>query len=166
MKFLERDLEQIIHEANIEELYKQGLFLGTKIKRQVRIGNYGICDLLGIHRTSHRETDKDDWRLVFTICELKQKSLSVSAFLQAIRYAKGLSEYLKKHRQSLYFKHEIRIVLIGDDLPLDSSLIYLPDFIPSYASGLIYLEMYTYSMSLNGLKFHIHEGYKLKNPGF
>lgn len=167
MRFLEKDLEQIIHETSPNELVEAGLFLGRKVKRQVRLGNYGVADLIGIdcsgYRTGYDESDK---RIIFTICELKQNVVSVSAFLQAVRYAKGLSRWLQKHKPEVWQKHQIRIVLIGKDLPRDSDLVYLPDMMAMYRSIFISLEIYTYDYTLKGLKFKSHSGYKLTNEGF
>ena len=50
MKFLEKDLEDIIFEAPREELAKRGLHIEGKMYRQLRIGNYGIADLVTIQR--------------------------------------------------------------------------------------------------------------------
>lgn len=166
MKFLEKDLEQIIFETPVDVLHKKGLFLGKKTKRQVRLGNYGIADLISIDYSGYDQQDWGDEKIIFTICELKQDTISVSAFLQAVRYAKGLQRYLMEHKSSIFLKHQIRIVLIGRTIPNDSSLIYLPDFMEMNFSLYCSLEIYTYEMDINGLKFQKHEGYKLVNEGF
>ena len=166
MKFLEKDLEQIIFETPVDVLHKRGLFLGKKTKRQVRLGNYGIADLISVDYSSHDESVWGDNKIIFTVCELKQDTISVSAFLQAIRYAKGLQRYLKEKKPSIWFRHQIRIVLIGKTMPNDSSLIYLPDFMDMIHSLYCSLEIYTYDMDIDGLKFKKHDGYKLLNEGF
>jgi hypothetical protein len=50
MKFLEKDLEQIIWDADKEILSERGLNLDGKLKRQLKIGNYGIADLIHFKR--------------------------------------------------------------------------------------------------------------------
>ena len=46
MSFLEKDLEDIIFETDNDLLFEHGLFIDGQKKRQVRIGNYGIADLI------------------------------------------------------------------------------------------------------------------------
>ena len=50
MKFLEKDLEEIIWDAykndKLSLINNRGLFINGLIKRQLRIGNYGIADLV------------------------------------------------------------------------------------------------------------------------
>jgi hypothetical protein len=52
MKFLEKDLEEIIFNSCKIKLCNRGLTLPEKIKRQVRIGNYGVADLIGFEKES------------------------------------------------------------------------------------------------------------------
>ncbi len=61
MKFLEKDLEQIIFESGMDSLNERGLYIRGKRLRQVRIGNYGIADSYarGINRYLQKR-DKDD----------------------------------------------------------------------------------------------------------
>lgn len=169
MKFLEKDLEQIIHEASVEELGELGLFLGTKTKRQVRIGKYGIADIVGMHVDLYDASDpKASREVTFTVCELKQNNVSISAFLQALRYAKGINRYIKTNKKRLEYKHKIRIVLIGKSLPVDCDLIYLTDFLSwgGLWDSKFSLEIFTYDYSINGIKFKRHENYKLRHEGF
>ena len=51
MKFLEKDLEEIIFETSNKELNERGLFVYGKKYRQLRIGNYGVADLVVVDRT-------------------------------------------------------------------------------------------------------------------
>jgi len=162
MDFLEKDLEQIIFDADHEELFDRGLFLYGAKKRQLNIGNYGIADIVYFHRV--REPIGN--YLVVTIVELKQKQINVGTFLQAIRYAKGIERYLKKRKFSFYVKFEI--MLIGRTVDINSSFSYMFDF---FRNDLNYgdatrVSGYTYDYDIDGISFREVADYKLSKEGF
>lgn len=162
MKFLEKDLEEIIFTSNKFELFTRGLYIPPKLKRQLRIGNYGIADLIGFDI----ETTEDGYfnkRMKITVYELKQEKVSVSAFLQALRYAKGIKRYLDLRYGSRYDDPYFNLVLIGSSIDLTSDICYLPDLV---SSDKISVQLLTYSYEINGLKFKHHKGYKLSREGF
>lgn len=159
MKFLEKDLEEIIFTESREALLKCGLRLPERLRRQLRIGNYGRADIVGFEA----ENMIGDNRLVVTIYELKQDKISVSAFLQAIGYARGIQSYFSKKGSNFYDRAKINIVLIGKDIDNHSSFIYLPDMLDGYYFS---LKLYTYDLSINGLTFKEHSNYKLVKEGF
>lgn len=160
MEFLEKDLEQIIFETPNEYLQFAGLELFGKKKRQLRIGNYGIADIVAFRRFFNYYTDF----LHITVCELKKDSINISTFLQAIRYVKGIDQYLKFRK----FKHKVRfsIILCGKTINLNSDLIYLADLVDCSDNKLIDINFYTYDYKINGLKFEKHNNYKLIDEGF
>lgn len=159
MRFLEKDLETIIWEANNEDLMQRGLpFYGKKF-RQLRIGNYGVADLVTVYR--------EEGILNITIYELKQQRVGVGAFLQIIGYASGIKSYLEDTRG--YFNFNISIVLIGESLDTSGNLIYLPDLIfgGDFCIGVIKsVDFYTYKYEIDGLKFVSEKGYNLTERGF
>jgi len=53
MKFLEKDLEEIIFNADMKDLPEKGLHFTGVIKRQLRIGNYGVADLVTFTKGSY-----------------------------------------------------------------------------------------------------------------
>ena len=181
MEFLEKDLEQIIWEASDNDLENAGLEFSGKRFRQLRIGNYGIADLITVKREciySESEYIKSgkckiiDSYLVITVYELKKDKIGVSAFLQAIGYAKGIQSYLYKRGFDNFI---FRIKLVGSDVDKSGSVCYLPDLIninrpcdePMYQKCFIEdIAFYTYHITLNGLKFKSHFGYNLINEGF
>lgn len=178
MRFLEKDLEQIIYEAPEQRLIDD-LELQGKRFRQLRIGNYGIADLVFADRVYIEEICFDDFgvpyekvkdvSLKITVCELKKDEIGVDAFLQAVKYCKGISRYLEKRNIENYF---FEIMLIGSDLELGSPFCYLTNLITdNYYSGIIrgnirMLNIYSYSYDYDGIEFHKHDGYKLINEGF
>lgn len=163
MKFLEKDLEQIIWEADKEMLSQRGLRLRGKLFRQFRVGNYGIIDLLEVQRVYDCPYCA---YLSINIIELKQDKVGVSAFFQAIRYAKGIQYYLTNKRD--FEKFKISITLIGSEIDKSGSLIYLPDLIGCDNNfGLLScVDFYTYKYGLEGIEFQQECNYTLNNNGF
>lgn len=157
MEFFEKDLEQIIFNAKNVDLKKRGLNIPKRLKRQLTIGNYGRLDIAGI--------ELDDYRhCVVTVMELKQKKISVSTFLQAVGYAKGIKRFLnkRKDKRSLSQVYKIRMILIGSEIDNNSTFIYLPGLISGFDFS---IEFYTYKYDLDGLKFTSHNNYALSNEG-
>lgn len=165
MTFLEKDLEQIIYESGRDLLEEKGLLIDGKLMRQVRIGNYGIADLISIIKPVY-DWDKYGKKTSFiegniTIYELKKEKIGISALLQAVRYARGIQRYLKQRDKHHLFK--LSICLIGNDIDESGSFIYLPSLLDTQCFG---LSFYTYTIDINGLKFINHDSVKLKNEGF
>ncbi len=167
MKFLEKDLEQIIWDADKNVLSERGLHLDGKLKRQLKIGNYGIADLIHFKRPiSYYDKEENKMfnvenGLIETI-ELKNEKISVSAFMQAIKYLKGIKRYLQE-RDFNDSKYCYRITLIGRYLDFDSSICYLPDLI---CNEDLTVEIITYSYDIDGIQFQSEWNYKLTNEGF
>ena len=171
MDFLEKDLEEIIFNANLSDLAKRGLSMELQRKRQFKIGNYGIADIVGFERPYYNSNLKTHFKGVITIYEFKKDAINISAFLQAIRYLKGIKQYLIRRNLEEYYNY--KIVLIGRSLDLNSSFSYLPDLISNdiydmtiHNYSRFNLEFYTYSYGLEGLNFTQEFGYKLMNEGF
>lgn len=152
MRFLEKDLEQIIHESDRDSLKAKGLIIKGNAIRQLKIGNYGIADIVTISRTPHFMGSS----LCVTVYELKKDKISMSSFLQACRYAKGIKQYLNNRGVEYY---DVRIVIIGSEVDLKSDVCYIPDIFDS-------VEYYTYSYGVEGIAFKKENGYCLNNEGF
>ena len=161
MKFLEKDLEDIIFSADRELLAERGIEIEGKLLRQVKLGNYGVCDLLEVSRptyyTSEESFDDISYHGSFdiTIYELKKENVSISSLLQCIRYGKAIQSYFRQRGQDF----NISFVLIGKTIDFNSDLIYLIDFMHN-------LSVYTYDYYFDGIKFKKHEEYKLVDEGF
>lgn len=182
MDFLEKDLEQIIWETDSETLEEKGLELNGRRFRQLRIGNYGIADLVTVEKrtTFSPYIDKDEEKfrvensyLLITVYELKKDKIGIGAFLQAIGYVKGIQRYLEKrgYSENVLFK----ISLIGKEPDKSGNFIYLSDLIgfqmpdenPCYEwCKIVELSFYTYKISINGLNFNSEHGYKLNSEWF
>lgn len=164
MKFLEKDLEEIIFN-NKELLYERGIDLCNKLKRQVKIGNYGIADIIGFDKPYYEKINENYFCHVqgkIQIIELKNDKINISAFLQAINYLKGIKRYLEKRKFNT--NHYIfEIVLIAQNIDNNSSFIYLPELLQSTEFQLTY---YTFKYDIDGIKFENECGYKLSNEGF
>ena len=162
MDFLEKDLEQIIFETDNETLFKKGLCIDGVKKRQLRIGEYGIADVV----TFIRANDFNGKHLIINVLELKQKQINVGTLLQAIRYVKGIDRYLQK--RDVTFEYKFEITLVAKTIELNSSLVYLFDY---FNCGLdvtekLNISAYTYSIDINGLQFKKIEEYSLTKEGF
>lgn len=172
MKFLEKDLEEIIFTADKNNLRKKGLSIHGVMKRQLRIGNYGIADLVSFEKPikPYNQPFDDLSRGLITVYELKQDKIGISAFLQALGYVKGIRRYLENRGFCLY-DYDFRIVLIGSSIDDKSTFPYLIDFMcTDYGDhgrdSLLSLECYTYSYDIDGISFKNEYGYKLINEGF
>lgn len=170
MKFLEKDLEDIIWESDNKKLIKKGLFIEGVKKRQLRIGNYGIADLVTIKK--EYRLDEYDCKLYpvlnITVWELKKEKIGISAFLQAVRYCKGIQTYLLSHRENIQFK--LNIGLVAKDVDFNSDFIFLTDLIDVSNPDLLFkvnrLNAYSFKFDIDGIKFENHKGYNLTNKGF
>lgn len=165
MNFLEKDLEQIIWETESSKLEDRGLYNISGIKkRQVRIGNYGILDLMTVKRC---ESPSGLKYLSITVFELKKESIGSETFLQAVRYCKGISRYLDERG---FWEFELNISIIGKNIDPNSSVIFLPDLIQGSDFGnlgkIASMNILTYSYDFDGISFKDHTGYKLINEGF
>lgn len=167
MEFLEKDLEEIIFKSKREKIVNAGLRCLTdkgKMYRQLRIGNYGVADLVTVRR--YCKDMLDPWevpeyidKLVITVYELKKDAISISAFLQAVRYAKGIKSYIKD------FRHKdidvcIEIVLVGRKSKTNGDVLYLNDVL-GYK-----VRLYDYTYEVDGIKFRELNNYSLINEGF
>lgn len=163
MNFLEKDLEQIIYETRNELLQEKELYISGVKKRQLRIGNYGVADIVTIEKANYFPKIDEGCGgffsepLTITVYELKQNKITVSSFLQAIRYAKGIKSYIKKRKPKLDI--EVHICLIGKELDLHSEFPYLTEFVEN-------LSIITYRYGLDGIEFQYHNSYTLREEGF
>lgn len=173
MNFLEKDLEEIIFTSSKDLLRERGLFIPnrSKFKRQLRVGNYGIVDLVSITRPLFIPSEKRMWKGEICVYELKKDKISISSFLQALNYLKGIQRYLDKKGSLENYDYKIR--LIGKDCDKHSSFIYLSDIINTdeYDEGLdrpsrFYVEKYVYTYGIEGILFKDVCGYSLTNEGF
>ena len=170
MKFLEKDLEQIIFESGRDSLDKKGLPINGKLFRQLRIGNYGIADLVEFTRPCYDGPDRDIFVPgVITVYELKKEHIGIASFLQALHYVKGIQMYL--HRKKKEKRYIINLVLIGRSLDTTGSFCFITDMLgiesfcnEPYTNGTISFMIYEYT--IDGLTFKSQSGYQLKNEGF
>lgn len=167
MKFLEKDLEQIIFESGRDSLRQKGLTISGKLFRQMKIGNYGIADLVSFSRPNYYGPGREYFDFgSITIYELKKDQVGISAFLQAINYARGIQSYLKKRNK--LEKYVINIVLIGKEIDTTGSFCYIPDLLSlqnDYTEH-GYISFVTYEYNLDGLEFVEQYGYSKKDEGF
>lgn len=169
MEFLEKDLEEIIWESDNDLLIEKGLYIQGKKYRQLRIGNYGISDIITVQRTY-------DWcvsnrkpipYLEITVFELKKDKVGIGAFLQSLKYCKGIQTYLKQKKPKIEFK--LNIVLASKNVDLSGEFIYLTDLFEPYNEHFGFLssiDFYSFKYDINGIVFKNEKGYNLINKGF
>lgn len=156
MKFLEKDLETIIYE-NKNRLGTKGLNLDfhpcttTKLLRQVRLGCYGVADLVHLE-VFNREKDPNRTKapqkkrvVLVTVIECKLNVIDINAYAQAKRYITAIKQYVKQHRlhntQVLY-----RSILIGNEVCTKGDFAFVH-------SNDTTCDIYTYRYGFNGIEF-------------
>lgn len=171
MDFLEKDLEEIIYLSDKEKLSDRGLWMYGKLKRQLKIGNYGIADLIEIKRPYYHPEFKRLVKGNINIIELKKDKIGVSTFFQALNYLKGIRTYLEK--RDVEYHYNYTITLIGRDVDNASSFCYLGDLFDFtedednlYESIKTNVKLFTYKYGIEGLEFAEVTGYDLTNKGF
>jgi hypothetical protein len=173
MRFLEKDLEQIIYESGRDSLSKKGLHINGKLFRQLKIGNYGIADLVEFQRPFYDGPNKMYFNHgMITIYELKKEQIGISAFLQAMGYLKGIDSYLTK--KDFRDKYILNVVIIGREIDMSGSFCFIPYLLSiknynfqcdeNFDDGEILF--YTYNVTIDGIKFESKNGFNLKNQGF
>jgi hypothetical protein len=172
MEFFEKDLEEIIYLSDKEDLSDRGLNLRGILKRQLRIGNYGIADLIEFKRPYFHSFYGGILKGEINIIELKNKKIGVSTFFQALNYAKVVHTFLDKIKYNSSY-YNIRITLIGREFDNNSSFCYLGDVFNNdlsetdiHEDSKVCVDLYTYSYSIKGIKFNEISGYNLTNKGF
>lgn len=166
MKFLESDLEQIIMKSSNEELRNKGLPIYGLKKNQLRIGFYGIADVVTFSRIPVVKENKiSHIQELITVYELKKDNVSLSSFAQGLNYIKGIQEYFSGtfRDPDLYFW---QLVLVGRNIETSSSVCYIPDLFYKKVRGGVFVNNYTYDYNIDGLKFKDESGYRLTNNGF
>lgn len=173
MKFLEKDLEDIIFESDNSDLQDRGLdIFGTK-KRQVRIGNYGVADLVTFQKPEYNTQTKLFMNPpIITIYELKKGTVDVESFFQLVRYATGIKLWVQRqhacfhdfnYEKGVYtgFDHgdlKFRYVLLGNRLTDYNGFKFLPEIFD--------IEFYLYNYKIDGIHFRHDNGWHLTQPGF
>ena len=170
MKFLERNLEDIICTSDRKVLKERGLNIQGKMFRQLRIGNYGIADVVTVTKPIYDDMYKGFLKGLITVYELKQNKIGVEAFLQALSYVQGISNYIEK--RDICGSYDFRIVLIGSEINTSSNFCFLRNFLINDMDSfdcyhpILSLEKFTYHYDVDGISFKSHYGYKLVDEGF
>jgi len=169
MNFLEKDLETIIFETPNEKLVERGLDIEGFKKRQLRIGNYGIADIVTFSFRENADLEKINgkWEVLsvnpylsIEVFELKQKKIDFNTLAQCARYAKGIERYLKYREVS--FEYRISLNLIGNEIEINGDFVYLLS--DNFLSN---VNVFTYEYGFDGIRFnYLSNGYSLIEEGF
>lgn len=146
MKFLEKNLEDIIFETDNEKLQERGLDLNGKKFRQLRLSHYGIADIVTVSRHGQN--------LHIEIIELKKDVITIDTLVQALRYLAGIKNFLRKRK----FRKQVfyTIKLCGKSISNLRDLSLLCSNMFSINSEIEFIQLITYSYDFNGLKFEEH----------
>jgi hypothetical protein len=167
MEFLEKDLEQIIWESDNELLQQKGLNINGIKKRQLRIGNYGISDIVTFEKKYTFDHYNETYLpyLDISIFELKKDKVGIGAFLQSLKYCKGIKTYLKTKKPNIPFK--LNVILASKEVDKNGDFIYLTDLINSDEYGYINnIDFYSFKYDINGIEFKNECNYDLIHSGF
>lgn len=177
MNFLEKNLEDIIYETDNKLLRDRGLPIEGKKVRQLKIGNYGVSDIITFKKpdyipNKYRDLFEDELfiRPEITIYELKKDQIDRSTFFQALRYMKGVKTYIERRGlfdRSFYDTysetslHEplYKIFLIGKSIDTRDDFCFLPSLYE-------HIQLYTYEYNFDGVKFVNNDNYNLVDSGF
>lgn len=140
MNFLEKNLEDIIYETNNSILQQRGLPIEGRKVKQVKMKGYGIADIITFKRIDGNHCE-------ITIYELKKEFVSSDTFIQAIRYALGITHYLNERKSTL--KPKYKIVLIGKRIYHEKM-----DIINNFFEM---VNVYQYDYSYDGIVFNALE---------
>lgn len=168
MNILEKDLEEIISTTPTSKLNEKGLFLNGVCYRQTQLGNYGKSDLIYISKEyePYDFNGKIKYRpfLKVQICELKKDKAGISAFFQAIRYAKGVKRYFTLRGFDNFI---IEIVLIAPKIDTTSDYIFLTDLVSSDEFGFICkVSNYSVNYGFDGVIFRREYDYSVVEENF
>ncbi len=161
MKFSEKNLEDIIFSTPTPLLQQRGLDIEGAKLRQVRLGIYGVADLITVNKV-YVDTIQEDRSvkripyLLIDIFELKQGKISFETFVQILKYGRGVKSYLSKFHPNL--DYAIRYRMIGDSVDENNSFYFLPSLFKN-------IKLYKYIYDYDGINFisqgkhnPIHEG--------
>jgi hypothetical protein len=174
MEISEKELEGMIYQAvqtsyGREFLFARGLDVYGKFYRQVRLGKYGVADMISVHslgrNMEHLSSGDKMIRWVdITVYELKKGPINTDAVLQAFRYISALKRLLKP-KTSLPEKrigYSFNIRLIGDSLDQSTDLIFLLESLNHR------VRVYEYNFDFRGIFFDEIElvGWDNKEPDY
>lgn len=159
MKFLEKDLEDIIWEADYGWIRDRGLPIYDNALRQVRIGKYGIADIISWKR--YQKTETTNGFLDIRIYELKRGIVDSKALSQSIRYAVGVRKYIHDIRWKFMMPIRMSLICIGESFA-DDDLFYMCEF-NQYSQSDMSFDFFRYSYNWDGILFkrYFHENPKV-----
>lgn len=133
----EKDLEDAICEF-IEEYGKCPLTNNpvTHWYRQVKIGSYGVADIVKIYIGGHGYIE-------VTVLELKNEELTVNSIAQVSRYSSGISHFISKKFKKLESYITVNSELLGAGFKESDDLCFLHNQLNDLIS------IYTFDLSVS-----------------
>lgn len=168
MDFLEQNLEDIVFNTPANKIISRGFtsYLNdAHTYRQLRLGNYGVCDIVQFSRScEHLEECPGYYYTQHVIdvhvIELKKGDIDIDALIQAVRYCKGVLEYIEDVR-GLECKVQFSVSLVGSKINT-SDFVYMSELLQE---DNFCLNFFTYKYDFDGISFKSDGGYRLTNSG-
>lgn len=159
MKFLEKDLENILHRefatnGGYDLTENRGLYLDDniiKVLRQRKIGEYGVADMI----TAHKSYEYGVPSLVLTVIELKKDRLNIFCLEQLMRYMRGVDRYLKVRGIKRY---KVKGLLIGSGV-VGGDWVFMENFMDD-------VTIQSYQYNVDGIRFNLEHGFRKGKEGF
>lgn len=161
MKFLERDLEDILY--NYTAACNQSGFItppydfvgAGKMFRQVNLGGYGVADLVEVVIV---RDDAGRRHLFINIIECKQNQIDIFAYMQVKRYKAAFLELLADINLSNTSVH-VHTVLVGKSIEEDSDFVFL-------LNDDRFCTVFRYAYSHDGIKFTLEPNIWFRPEGY
>lgn len=160
MNFLEKDLEDIIHDGFMGDLlWDRGFHVSPKgyILRQVHLGAYGVADIV-IFGITPKETKNGerDYILDINVIELKRDIINTGTIIQSLKYRQGITDFVEKNYGLIASKlgrcnliqDKINVTLVG------RSIEDTVEFKSAFSQLFSFLTVYTYSYEIDGMHFY------------
>jgi len=152
MNILECDIEDLVFNSKNEILLSRGLDLCRNKQRQVRLGSYGIADVI-----CWELIEKYNRKIKIQIVELKKEVIDCNALMQACRYQTAIQQIIDR-RNFNNTEFEFEVILIGKKIQEHGDFVFTLNTFKN-------IKCYTYSLDTQfGLKFYREYDYKFSNP--
>lgn len=141
MKFLEKNLENIIYNSDPEKIRERGLdiYSHDHVLQQVVLGHYGKLDLVGFN------TYPEEKKVRVTVYELKLETVGMGTLTQALSYCKGIKESLLRISDAGW-TIDFTVCLIGARVDIASHL-------KQFAEFSHFIHIYQYDYEFDGIHF-------------
>lgn len=166
MDFLEQNLEDIVFDAPYLAISQRGIdeyMEDAHTYRQLCLGAYGRSDIIQFKRCSEVIQGRVSPYLNINVIELKKDNIDQNTFFQAVKYCKGILEFIRHRSPKSSIRCKFHIILIGKII-VHSEYDYLQELLGEQNE--LTIDIYKYQYGFDGISFNRHFGHYLANSGF